>query len=221
MNSIQATFPTLTSTFDLGTGTWSANDSNPYVQTATTLPTGFAFVWDETIDLTPFAVQDKTFFPDRLGTQQPGLHLCGPAAANWNGEAGLEIMDIITSVPISIGSLKDALIARTFPGMPDYPLDNQFIMMGKYCAYSADANLSYPGLMNPVKEANFGAGLPTAADKLFCYRIVLPSSGAAPPQNGATLEIPGTRYTIAGRAEEESELAYIYRLRQSYEQKQG
>lgn len=221
MNSIQATFPTLTSTFNLGTGAWSSDASNPYIQTATTLSTGFAFVWDETIDLTPFAVQDKTFFPDRLGAQQPGLHLCGPAAANWNGEAGLEVMDIITSVPIGIGDLKDALIARTFPGMPDYPLDNQFIMMGKYCAYAADANLSYPGLMNPIKEAKFGAGLPTAADKLFCYRIVLPSSGAAPPQNGATLEIPGTRYTIAGRAETESELAYIYRLRQSYEQKQG
>ena len=221
MNTIQATFPQLTSTFDLVATTWSSDASNPYVQTATTLPTAVAFVWDETIDLTPFAVQDKTFFPEQLGAQQPGLHLCGPGAFDWNGEAGLEVMDIMTSVPISVGDLKDALIARTFPGMPDYPLDNQFIMMGKYCAYAADANLSYPGLMNPIKEAKFGAGLPTAADKLFCYRIVLPRSGLNPPGNLATLEVPGTRYTIAGRAEEESELAYIYRLRQSYEQKQG
>lgn len=221
MNTIKATFPQLTSTYDAVANTWSSDASNPYIQITTTLPTVAAFGWDETIDLTPFAVQDKTFFPEQLGAQQPGLHICGPSAFDWNSEAGLEIMDIMTSVPISLSDLTSALIARTFPGMPDYPLDNQFIMMGKYCAYAADANLSYPGLMNPIKEAKFGAGLPTAADKLFCYRIVLPRSGLSSPDNSATLEVPGTRYVIAGRAEEESELAYIYRLRQSYEQKQG
>jgi hypothetical protein len=221
MNSIRTVFPSLTSTWDLVGTTWTPDTTNPYLLTTTTLSTAQAFVWDGTVDLSAFSVQDKTFFPTSLGSQSPGLHQCGPTAAEWNNEAGIEVMDIITSVPISVGDLKDALVARVFPGMPDYPLDNQFIMMGKYCAYAADINLSFPGLVNLVKEANFGAGLPTAAEKLFCYRIVLPRSGAAPPVNGATIEVPGTRYQITGRAEMEDELEYIYRLRQSYEQKQG
>lgn len=221
MNAIRTVFPSLTSTWDLAGLTWTPDVTNPYLLTATTLSTAQAFVWDGTIDLSAFSVQDKTFFPTSLGAQAPGLHQCGPTAAEWNNEAGIEVMDIITSVPISVGDLKDALVARVFPGMPDYPLDNQFIMMGKYSAYAADINLSFPGLVNLVKEANFGAGLPTAAEKLFCYRIVLPRSGAAAPVNGATLEVPGTRYQITGRAEMEDELEYIYRLRKSYEQKQG
>ena len=176
MNSIRSVFPSLTSTWDLAGTTWNPDTSNPYLLVATTLPTAQAFVWTDTIDLSAFAVQDKTFFPTSLGAQSPGLHVCGPSAGDWNAEAGVEVMDIITSVPISVGELKDALLARTFPGMPDYPLDNQFIMMGKYCAYAADVNLSFPGLVNLIKEANFGAGLPTAADKLFAYRIILPRS---------------------------------------------
>lgn len=221
MNSIKTVFPSLTSTWTLATTTWTPDITNAYKLKSSGLPTASAFVWNSTIDLASFKVQDKTFFPRDLRVQSPGLHLCGPDAASWNNLAGVEVMDIISSVPVTETQLLSAILNRKFPGMPDFPLDDQFIMMGKYCAYAADTNLSFPGLINLVKEANFGSGNPTAAEKLYCYRIVVPRSGPAPPLDAATIEIPGTRYEIVGEAEHEDELEYIYRLRQSYEQKQG
>lgn len=62
----------------------------------------------------------------------------------------------------------------------------------------------------------FGSMSPTASNKLYVTRMIeVRSFGLAPPQNSAII-IPAMRLVMIGRAEEENDLSYIMRMRQSY-----
>ena len=220
MNSIETLFPLSNNTWDLASGSWTRNGNNRYDQkTVATLITKGLY-YENTIDMSAFFVQDKTFFFRDLNTQSPGLVTCGPTAADWASSASLQVLDIITSVPILGQTLMDALVEGEFPGMSDFAVDQQFIVYGNYRVWSANSTSSFEGNMQQIHQSNFGGGLPTAADKLYCYRCIIPNA-KAPLTNNASLIVPATRYNFAGVAEDEGELSRIYRLRQSYEQKQG
>ena len=120
--------------------------------------------WSETIDMSPFVVQDQTFFPIDVRISDPGVTLCGPLAADWNDAAFVQVLDLISNVPIT---REDIIEFQTgiMPGMPQSKTDMQFILYGRYQAYSNNVSSSAAGLMNLVKSATFGAGLPTASDK--------------------------------------------------------
>ena len=151
-----------------------------------------------------------------LVTQTVGTVDCS-APAQWNDAASVVVYDIITSVPINGQDLADGIVAQEFPGFSEFPLDNQFIMYGSYKVYTANSTNSLPGYMQLVQSNNFGAGKPTAAERLYCYRFIIPDSDSA-LTGVATLTVPPTRYEILGQTDIEDELERIYRVRQSYEQ---
>ncbi len=232
MNSVSVTFPRLIANGSaVDPGNW--DQPGPAVTTPGTNVYDSIFVfpglgynaplmWAETIDMSAFVVQDKTFFPGDIRVSEPGLLTCGPTAAEWNNEAATQVLDLISNVPLTLADVINPFYRDgTFPGTPDSTIDMQFIVYGRYQAFSNNVSSSYPGAMNLIKSATFGAGLPTASDKLYCLRIVLPGSGAGNPTGLAELNVPDTIYEIVGVAAEEDELSRIYRLRQSYEQKQG
>ena len=178
--------------------------------------------------MSSFFVQDKTFFPGDVSIQEPGIVKCGPASPDWNDQASVQILDIISNVPLvdSLNAPENPVIdpfvlQDIFPGGATSTIDSQFIVFGRYHAYSADTSSSFPAAMNLIRSSTFGGGLPTASEKLFCIRIVSSAAGGPLPSNIATLEVPETTYTIRGVASDEGELQRIYRLRQSYEQKHG
>ena len=238
MNSVSITFPKLKADQDIfSQPNWVQPGPNPLdpsqnaydqVDRAGAVRNGTLF-WYEQIDMSAFFVQDKTFFPADVAIQEPGLVKCGPTAAEWNGEASVQVLDIISNIPV-IDDLNNPeqpvidpfVLESTFPGGYTSQIDKQFILFGRYHAYAADASSSFPGAMNLIRSSTFGAGLPTASDKLYCIRIVTSSAGGnILPAGLAILEVPETEYTLNGVAATEDELERIYRLRQSYEQQQG
>lgn len=218
-NDIETVIPSCKATWNLASLSWDRPGPNRFQQKTVTTTIGKALLHDTTIDLSAFFVQYRTFFPSELITQSPGIVECGPTAADWNNAASVQVYDIITSVPINQQQLCDAIVDGDYPGFPDFPLDNQYIMYGCLKVYGSNSTTSFPGYMQLLQSSNFGGGLPTAAEKLYCYRIVIPNSNA-PIANGASLNIPAVRYQFKGVTEDEDELTHIYRLRQSYEQRE-
>lgn len=229
MNSVSIVFPKLKADQNVvsqpnwvqpGPGV-NAKAKNAYQDNVPALVGNTTLFWRETIDMSSFVVQDKTFFPMDIRVADPGLLICGPDAIDWNNQASVQVLDLISNIPLDDDVIVKFVDLNIYPGMPSSPIDMQFILYGRYQAYSNNISSSFPGAMNMIKSATFGAGLPTASDKLYCIRIVRSSAGPGLPTPLATIELPATSYEIVGEATEEEELARIYRLRQSYEQKQG
>lgn len=227
MNRISVTIPKLKAESSTAFPTqWDQPDSgfsspslNSFTEVSVGLGAPFALVYQETIDLSAFVVQDKSFFPLDIQIAEPGIAKCQPAPL-WNDAAALQIVDLISATPLDIDVVANEIVGETYYGFPSSPNDNQFLMFGRYMAFTNSTTTSFEGLMELAKTSTFGAGLPTAADKLYAYRFVIPEAGTIAQINpGAILDLFPTRYTIIGEAREESELARIYRLRQSYEQR--
>ena len=216
-NSIEVVFPKCQANWNTSSGGyWERQDPNRYQAKDVATTIGSALFTDVTIDLSAFFVQDRTFFPAELISQSVGIVECN-SPAQWHNAASIRVYDIITSTPIDpLQTLMDGVVAGDFPGFPEYPLDNQYILYGQYSVYAANSNNSFPGYMQLVQTNNFGAGLPTAAEKLYAYRIIIPDSDDIPV--GGSFLVPATRYEIMGLTEAEEELERVYRLRQSYEQ---
>ena len=214
-NSIEVVFPKCDATWD-GTNTeWTRTTPNRYQQKTVATTVTKALFYDATIDMSAFFVQNRTFFPVELVTQNVGIPECASPAL-WNDAASIIVYDIITSVPINGQDLCDSIVEQNYPGFPEFALDNQFIMYGCLKVYAANSTNSFPGYMSLVQSNNFGSGKPTAAEQLYCYRVIIPDTTAI--TNAATLTLPATRYEMLGKTDTEDELDRIYRLRQSYEQ---
>ena len=213
MNSVSITFPKLRADQDIvSQPNWVmpgpsplAPSQNPYGQVDRFTPVrNGTLYWYETIDMSAFFVQDKTFFPADVAIQEPGLVKCGPSAADWNGEASVQVLDIISNIPVIDNVnlpeqpvIDPFVLEDIFPGGYTSSIDNQFILFGRYHAYSADASSSFPGAMNLIRSSTFGAGLPTASDKLYCIRIITSAAGGSVfPAGVAVLEVPETTYTL-------------------------
>ena len=224
MNSMELLFPEVRVTWDGINLVWdpiliSGQAENTYEQTSGTLTFPGRLYYQATLDLSAYFVQDKTFFPLDVRIQEPGILQCQPVA-DWANACQVEVLDLISSVPLDADSIAIAMSQVSYPGFSRSNIDNQFILYGRYQAFSQTTTSSFTGLMQLVKSSTFGAGLPTATDKLYCLRVILPTAGGAPVGNGAQLEMGPTRYMVMGEADVESELARIYRLRQSFEQRQ-
>lgn len=215
-NSIEVLFPRCEAIWNVGDEKWDRLEPNRYGQKPVGTNIGKCLFKFESIDLSAFFVQDRTFFPVELVTQTVGTVDCS-ASADWNNSAKVVVYDIISAVPINGQELADGIVSQEFPGFSEFPLDNQFIMYGSYKVYAANSTNSIPGYMQLVQSNNFGSGKPTAAERLYCYRFIVPDSNAELTA-AATLMVPPTRYEILGQTDIEDELERIYRLRQSYEQ---
>jgi len=67
-----------------------------------------------------------------------------------------------------------------------------------------------------VDGGNFSSLDPTAANKLWCYRVVRVNA-AAPLAPARVLNIPASRFILVGTTIEEKELPYMMRLKRSFE----
>lgn len=218
MRSVSTIYPMVNATWAAAPSEWHQYLSDPPRRTAYELGANDTLYHVDTIDLSAFFVQHKTFFPTNVEIMEPGLNLCGPDAAAWNNSAAVTVLEVVSSTPLDIDQTIDDLVNEIYPGTSLSNIDMQFILYGRLRMFSADVNSSFPGLVLPVATQNFGSGLPTAAEKLFSYRFVYPQNMTA---DLATLRLAETKLTFVGVADKEDEVPRIYRLRQSYEQNQG
>jgi hypothetical protein len=172
------------------------------------------FAHETVIDLSGYAMESLTFFPQAIGLQDPGIYTYFPGdGSTFNG---IQVLDIVTSVPMDLNAVANIQANGIGPGMLGSLYEFETLLFGMYRFFTANTNIPYPNYQQLERSQRFDSGEPTAADKLYCYRIVsLFSSGF--PETTSFVKIPAARQLIGGAMGEEKELIYMQRLKRSYE----
>jgi hypothetical protein len=212
---LNAMHPSMVGTWDNATGQWNgANGLNGWEMASATV------LYHETeIDLSGYAMDSLTFFPSSVGLQDPGIYSFLPQTILPDAPLqAIIVLDIVSSVPLDpleVMNTASPFPTNSGPGMIGSTLDFTTILFGMYRFFTANTNVPYPGFVQLQRSQRFDSGEPTAADRLYCYRIV--QTIQQDLVDGDSLQIPAARQLIAGVISEEKELVYMQRLRRSYE----
>lgn len=213
---LTAMHPSLTGLWDNAAGSWTP--LNGWRQAGANV-----FFHETQIDLSGYAMDSLTFFPNSVGLQDPGVYSFLPQTILPEApQQAIQVLDIITSVPISgvqgildVADLQAPFPSNTGVGMLGSDQDFTSILFGMYRFFTANTNIPYPGYQQLERSQRFDSGEATAADKLYCYRIVLTLQQDL--IDGDFIAIPACRQLVAGVLSEEPELVYMQRLKRSYE----
>ena len=178
------------------------------------------YVTQQDIDLSGYAMQKKTFYPYTSFEQRAATTSARTTATLTEQPAILDIT-LISSVPLNDTEL---LAAITFTpgftagsGATSSRYDRSVIIHGERKVFTVDSTMSVPGDFNALRiidSQTFSSLEPTAADKLYGYRILLIKSR----NDELNLAfIPASRVLIPGTLSEEPQLEYMMRLKRSYE----
>lgn len=178
---------------------------------------GTVMAWNGTIDLSGYARDYKTFYP------QGGVIQQGPMVQETNG-GGLILYTVVSSTPISPDSLQWQL-AMGGPGfLNSGPLagaglgtdqqDPATIMFAESRLYVPNINIAPNlfGIQQPLESHQSGSLEPTASATLYVVAMYWPIEQG---MTGAV--IPAQRVILPGTMNQEPELEYMMRLARSVE----
>jgi hypothetical protein len=170
--------------------------------------------WQGSIDLSGYAMERKTFYPVTAFTQEAGPYIAF-------GGSGQTIMYLVSSIPTDVNDLLTQIVYSSAPGFiqpsaADVSQDEwTTTLFGQLDLNLINTNLPALGLCQPILTRQFGSLAPTAADKLYVTKVVIPGTIAG--EVGDSLGIPSSRIVIPGTIKEEPKLEYMMRLKRSYE----
>jgi len=179
-----------------------------------------AFVLQQDIDLSGYAMDKKTFYPYSSFEQRSGTTV-GTFAAVLTTQPYILESTIVSSVPLNNADLGVALVYapgfNQFSGLAGGRFNRSQIIHGEYKLYTVDSTMAVAGGSNTVKLLDrqvYSSLEPTASDKLYCYRILTIASTTGEAFQG---QWPSTRVLIPGTISSEPKLEYMMRLKRSYE----
>ena len=176
------------------------------------------FVQEVHLDLSGYALEKKTFFPYSSFEQRAGRTT---GSFGTTGPQFITDIIIVSSIPLDVTYLTMASYALNLPGfsgkLPGYegydinrdPLIHQHALIFNHD--STTATSTGASVYRVVSSSNASSLEPTAADLLYCYRIV--QSAAL---DGSAL-MPAARVLLPGIISKEPKLEYMMRLKRSYE----
>jgi len=212
---LTAMFPPYSSVRSNPSANWVAADGYQFLGTDSVF-------FSSSIDLSGYAMEKMTFATFETQYQDPGVYLnTNPAGTSAGNATKLEIIEMITDVPFDSAQLTTLIadMGSTVPGMLSTSQDFAQIIYGRYSLYVPNSTLGLAGYMQLISDGGFGSKEPTAASKLYCYRVVK-TSGTTAYAAAETLSFPACRIGLKGRIFSEAELPYIMRLKRSYELQQ-
>jgi len=188
------------------------------------------YVQEMKLDLSGY-VQDALTVGFRRSFEQEG----GPDQMNWlkaydpNNDSLSEVT-LISSVPFTDEQLTSALVYSPgfiIPHLPTLDSGNfnrAHIIHGRYQVMYANTTIgggSFTSNGNAtlmsVTDNTFSSLEPTAADCLYCYRIVATPSAASAGTGIEVVYLPPKRIILDAFTVEEPDLEYMMRLKRSYE----
>jgi hypothetical protein len=181
-------------------------------------------IYEDSIDLSGYALQDLTFFPE-LGFNQMSV------GHNLLGSDGGTIVDVtyVSTVPLTDEtSLWWWSASGGSPALPQFPnvaigfqpdaTQWETLPFQETRLYSRSSNMpSQLGTTIPIEKAQVGSLDPITVDKLYIYRIVLPYSDTGPHDNFQQVTVPPSRVGFIGTMAEEPTIEYLMRLKRNYE----
>lgn len=171
------------------------------------------------IDLSGYAMERKTFYPYSSFEQRANTEFMR-SSATLTSQPYLVESTIVSSVPLSNNDLFASLVSA--PGFISITtgfnrFDRSVILHGELRTYTLDSTMSVAGGLNALKLLDrqvFSSLEPTAADKLYCYRIITVEATSG---EVTTVSLPSSRILIPGNISSEPKLEYMMRLKRSYE----
>ena len=210
-------------------------------RTVGTVTTNQFWLHESTIDLGGYTRQDDLTVYFRASFEQKnGVYTAAWMANdtapenNLNGfDAAIQEITIISSVPIN-----DEQIVYTIIQAPGFTMaqnaafaldfgnfDRTHIIHGRRIDHTLSSTFGASvftregqGFMMPIDTCEFSSLEPTAADTLYVYRLIGLPRPSIMDSTGLTLvAIPARRIILDATVDEESNLAYMMRLKRSYE----
>jgi len=171
---------------------------------------------ETTIDLSGYAMDKKTFYPYSSFEQRSG-----PVIGSFTNTTERNVVDVIivSSVPLDMSGFSPNQLAANLPGFSvpggtAFRLNKDPLIHQHQIIYSHDTTTSGTGSSSiyRVVSSQSGSSLePTAADKLYCYRLITTSGTTG------TLTVPAARVMLPGTISSEPKIEYMMRLKRSYE----
>ena len=168
-----------------------------------------AIAYETYFDLSGYELDDLTFTPTG-GTVQTG----GRYVAENMPDVDIEVLDIVSTERLSLTDVEADLLLGNVPGMSLSKEDWTQIIFGQYQVMTTNTNYSSLDIMTPIGGGSFGSMEPSAAAKLWVYRIVRINGTKVPTSE---LRIPAARMVLPGVVSKEDELPYMMRLKRSFE----
>lgn len=228
-------FPSFFAVGDNVTGVWTMSPSTDYRPLNTTdYPNANYWVSEHKLDLSGYVQSDLTVGFRRSFEQESGYR-----SINWNAnrdnqldpyDAAVGEQIIVSSVPFT----DDQLIFTTL-GAPGFiPLSTLTLPPGNFNrthiihGHGSYFDIELNQIVDPSEDSSaflqrkqewyYSSLEPTAADCLYCYRLLVLPNGAAADAYGATgLVLPALRVILDAFTVEEPTLEYMMRLKRSYE----
>lgn len=206
---------------------WRLDTSTPYYSRMLGLPT--AFYNETTIDLSGRTVlKDETVF-FRSSFEQKG----GYDSIQWRTTASLYEgaieLTVISSVPLTEQNLIAGIVGPapgftpTNFGFDPGNFDRSVIIHGRTTQWALntvtgheDLTATGSGYLMPFTDNYFSSLEPTAADTLYCYRVIN-LSDVNPIVGANVITLNAKRVIMDCMAQEEPTLEYMMRLKRSYE----
>ena len=198
---------------------YDGKDIVPLASSPWTSLGGNACYQQQDIDLSGYAMKNKTFYPYSSFEQRANTEYI-QSAATLTSQPYLVEVTIVSSLPLSNDDLLASIVGAPgfisiTPGFNRF--DRSVIIHGEHRAYTLDSTMSVAGGLNALRLLDrqiFSSLEPTAADKLYCYRIVTVAASAGEVTDVA---LPSSRIIIPGTITSEPQLEYMMRLKRSYE----
>jgi len=221
-------FPWLVKEVDLPLG-GSAEWISTYATDTRTI-TNTTYVQESKIDLTGYVRKDLTVSFRRSFEQRSGTDFYQWYTYNPNVDYILETV-LISSVPMDDAQLTAALVGA--PGFNNFPnpasfdwgnFNREHIIHGSYRVHYANSIVGSGAFTStgastlvPVVDNYFSSLEPTAADCLYCYRVINLPTPVSFKDGPRSLQFPAMRVILDAFTMEEPEIEYLMRLKRSYE----
>jgi len=166
--------------------------------------------YESYFDLSGYELDDLTAVPTLLQLQD-----ALPYTTSYSEvDLLVSVFDIVSQERIDPALVADMLQTFDYPGSPSSDLDWSQILMCNYRGMTGSNDLLNTTLLQAATGGSLGSSEPTAAAKLWIYRIVIT---AGTDWTAKSLAIPATRFIAGVEVVSEAELPYLMRLKRSYE----
>jgi hypothetical protein len=162
-------------------------------------------------DLSAYELDDLTLVPTAI-TLQDGMPY---TTTSVDPTTNLPVFDIVSQERLNMQEVYDNYTTGyDFPGSPGSTEDWTQLLMCNFRLMTPQTDFSLVSLLLPATGGTFGSSEPTAVQKLWHYRILIPS---ATDLTGSTWLIPPSRFVLGAEIIKEDDLPYMMRLKRSYE----
>ncbi len=167
--------------------------------------------YENYFDLSAYELDDLTLVPTAIALQD-GLPY---TAINPTPELQVAIFDIVSQERLSMQEVYDNYTGTYgYPGSPESTQDWKQLLMCNFRLLTIQTDFQASSLLLPATGGSLGSSEPTAVQKLWVYRIVIP---VLTDLTGLSITIPPTRFVLGADIVKEDDLPYMMRLKRSYE----